>query len=171
MKERRISQEQYRKAREIVDLAQKQAEEWRLNHLLPIIKKYTETYWKKQDDSAEGHYYYIKQNDNHTVHIISFRSLKNGIVVITKHWLDGGRINEFLGKIVKRTGIERMDLAKFNKKVGQTSFLESTTCNCPQLDHLHYTEQHNPLKRITRKNFMKYVQADVLSELKIGLKF
>jgi hypothetical protein len=156
MATRKVSQAQYQKARKIIDLATKENEEWRSTRLLPIIKKFTETYWKKKDSSSDGHYYYIRQHDNHTLHVISFVSRKNGQVEIRKHWLDGARINEFLGEIVKREA--------FDDEEGES-------CNCPQIVHSHFREQHTPLTRITKKNFEKNVKAKVLNELRIGLDF
>jgi len=156
MKPRKVSQKEYQKARKIIDLSTKQSEEWRATRLLPIIKKFTETYWKKKDRSADGHYYYIKQYDNHTLHVISFVSKKNGQVEIRKHWLDGARINEFLGDIVQREAFDDE---------------EGDTCNCPQLERSHFREQHSPLTRITKKRFEKDVKNKVLDELRIGLDF
>ena len=154
--EKRISQKEYQKATKIVSLAEKQAEEWRATRLRPIIKKFTETYWKKKDRSADGHYYYIKEHDDHTLHVISFISHKSGKVEIIKHWLSGDRVDDFLGRIVKRGAFDDED---------------TDSCNCPQLNHPHYKEQHTPLTRITKKRFEKEVSAKILGELRIGLKF
>lgn len=153
---KRISQKEYQKARKIIDLATKQSEEWRADRLKPIIKKFTETYWKKKDRSADGHYYYIKEHDSQTLHVISFVSRKNGQVEIIKHWLSGHRVDEFLGKIVKREAFDDE---------------EGDSCNCPQMNSPHWKEQHTPLTRITKKRFEKEVTSNVLGELRIGLTF
>jgi hypothetical protein len=154
---KRITQEQYRKARKIIELSTKQSEEWRANQFKGIIKKYTETYWKKQDRSADGHYYYVKEHDNHTLHVISFISHKNGKVEIIKHWLSGSKIDDFLGDVVKQMYNDYDD--------------DVESCQCPQYNHAHYREQHTPLKRITKKRFEKEVKKKVLDELRIGLDF
>lgn len=157
--EKRISQKQYQKARKIIDLANKQSAEWRATRLRPIIKKYTETYWKKVDHSADGHYYYVKEHDDQTLHVISFISKKNGMVDIHKHWLSGDRIDDFLGDMVK--GEERFSDCDDNVE----------SCQCPQYDHSHYKEQHTPLKRIRKATFEKEVKRKILDEFRIGLKF
>jgi len=154
---KKVSQSEYRKARKIIDLATKQAEQWRADQLKPIIKKYTKTYWTKKDRSADGHYYFIKEHDSHTLHVISFISHKNGKVEIIKHWLSGHKINEFLGNIVQRSAFDDDE--------------ERESCRCPQFDYPHYREQHSPLTKITKKKFEKEVKAKILSELRIGLTF
>jgi len=154
---KKITQQQYRQARKILDLSAKQSENYWVNSMKPIIKKYDNTFWKKTESMKKAYYFNIQSHDNNFV-IISLISETNGGLEIKKHWVSPTKIDDFLGKMV-----ERNDYLQDEE--------EDITCDCPQLERGHYREQHNPLKQITKRVFEKQVKKQILDELQIGLNF
>lgn len=125
----------------------------------PIIKQYINTNWKKSDSyTVGGCYFHIQSSDDYFL-ITSLVNYKNGNLNIKRHVVNPHEIDEFLGLAVQRND----NIQEYDE--------DRDRYDCPQLEQTHYYEQHNPLKKITKKAFEKQVQKYILDELHLGLKF
>jgi len=156
---RKVTQKQYRKARAIIERSEKESKNSWVIAVKPIIKKYINTYWKKSDSFTRGGCYFHIQSSDNLFLITSLVNYKNGNLKIKRHVVNPHKIDEFLGFLVERND----HMQEYDE--------DRDTCDCPQLESSHYYEQHNPLKKITRKAFEKQVQKHILNELHLGLKF